>query len=295
MAQAIKFGWVGLGQMGQSHVANLLKCGFNVTVWNRDKSKCRFAEERGAVVASSPKEVVESSDATFVMLSTPAAAREVYAASNGILAGISEEKGIIDCASLDADCMRELAGLVVENGGKFLASPVAGHSGMAADATCQLICAGDESLYDLVSDALDSLCKNKVYLGPEDVGAASNLKLVVNGLLANVTASMAEALAVAEKANLSLDALHNVVSGHALNSPLLQLCMSKMRSKNHCPPLFMLKHMHKDALLAAELCTEVEQSSPITVATRDVYAAALDEFGGENWTAVHSSITKKDR
>ena len=104
---------------------------------------------------------------------------------------------------------------------------------------------------------------------------------------------MAEALAVAEHSNLDLDALHNIISGHAMNSPLLQLCMSKMTSGNHSPPLFMLKHMHKDAVLAAELAASVGQPSPITAATRDVYSTALEDFGGDNWTAVHSSMTKQ--
>eukprot|EP01047_Picozoa_sp_COSAG01_P105363 COSAG01_NODE_34587_length_545_cov_0.813901_1_plen_67_part_10 len=67
--------------------------------------------------------------------------------------------------------MRELCTLVQEHGGKFCSAPVAGHSGMAKNATCQFICGGDEELYATISPALDAMSKHKVYVG-EDPGAA---------------------------------------------------------------------------------------------------------------------------
>ena len=174
-------GWVGLGAMGQAHVANLLaNDDFNLVVWNRDGSKCASAVAAGALQAASAREVVERSAITFVMLSSPAAAMEVYThEEGGILAGLTSGKGVVDCASLDAETMRKLGALVGARGGRFLAAPVAGHSGMAVAATCQSICAGDESLFRDATGALQKLSKNVVWLG-DDVGAASNTKLVIN-------------------------------------------------------------------------------------------------------------------
>ena len=44
--------------------------------------------------------------------------------------------------------------------------------------------------------------KNKIWFG-NDVAVATNAKLVINALLANITASMAEALCVAKEAGIS--------------------------------------------------------------------------------------------
>ena len=66
---SLRLGWVGLGQMGQSHVANLLAKQFPLTVWNRDRAKCEPARHAGATVAETPAEAVRASDVTFVMLS----------------------------------------------------------------------------------------------------------------------------------------------------------------------------------------------------------------------------------
>ena len=62
---------------------------------------------------TSAKDVVASSDVTFVMLSSPDAALQVYTSPDGILAGLAAGKSIVECASLDSDIMRQFIG---ENG-----------------------------------------------------------------------------------------------------------------------------------------------------------------------------------
>ena len=57
-------------------------------------------------------------------------------------------------------------------------------------------------------------------------------------------------------------ALMEIVNGHAMNSPLLQLCAKMMMSGDH-PPLFKLELMEKDARLATELHTQVGSHNPI--------------------------------
>lgn len=62
---------------------------------------------------------------------------------------------------------------------------------------------------------------------------------------------------------------------------------------NSAPPLFALKHMTKDARLAAELAKELGQKAPIGVATRDTYGEAEAQgLGDVNWTGVHGSQVK---
>ena len=81
-----------------------------------------------------------------------------------------------------------------------------------------------------------------------------------------------------------------IVNGHAMNSPLLQLCAKMMMSGDH-PPLFKLELMEKDARLATELHTQVGSPGVVTSAVQQAYAAAMDEgFSASNWTAVHESM-----
>ena len=253
--QSIRFGWVGLraGHGGAAHVDNLITRGgiSKPVVWNRDAQKCESAVAKGAVALACAKDVVANSDVTFVMLSSPDVALQVYTAPDGILAGLSSDNSVVECA-LDSATMRDLERMVVSCGARFISVPVVGHSGMAKAATVQFLCAGDESLFAEVGAALDGMGKNKVWFG-NDVGVATNAKLVINALLANITASMAEALCVAKEAGISERSLLDVIGGHAMNSPLIQLCGDKMMHSGHAPALFMMKHMAKDVRLACEL------------------------------------------
>ena len=58
---------------------NLLKAGFEVTVWNRTPERCSPLQEAGATMAPTAGEAVACSDITFATLSTPEAALEVGA------------------------------------------------------------------------------------------------------------------------------------------------------------------------------------------------------------------------
>ena len=56
---------------------NLVKAGYEVTVWNRTAERCEPAREAGAAVAASVAEAVAASDICFATLSAPDAALAV--------------------------------------------------------------------------------------------------------------------------------------------------------------------------------------------------------------------------
>ena len=61
--------------LGQAR--NLVKAGYEVTVWNRTAERCEPAREAGAAVVASVQEAVAASDICFATLSTPDAALAV--------------------------------------------------------------------------------------------------------------------------------------------------------------------------------------------------------------------------
>lgn len=66
---------------------NLIKAGYDVTVWNRTADRCNPLVEAGAKCAASAKEVAQKCDITFAMLADPTAALEVAVGKDGIAAG----------------------------------------------------------------------------------------------------------------------------------------------------------------------------------------------------------------
>ncbi len=59
-------------------------------------------------------------------LSTPEASKAVFEAEAGILAGVSDGKSIVDCATLAEEDMKRMHDAVFAKGGRFLEAPVSG-------------------------------------------------------------------------------------------------------------------------------------------------------------------------
>jgi 3-hydroxyisobutyrate dehydrogenase-like beta-hydroxyacid dehydrogenase len=120
-------GFVGLGIMGEGMAARLISEGVAgsadtpLIVWNRTGSKCSALKEKfpdkSIEIKQSAKEVVEACGITYSMLSTPEASRIVFEADNGVLAGISAGKSIVDCATLAEADMQRMNEAVVGKGG----------------------------------------------------------------------------------------------------------------------------------------------------------------------------------
>jgi len=82
-AQPIKrVGFVGLGIMGSRMARNLARKGFEVTVWNRTRSRAEPLQADGIKIASSPAALASQVDAFCTCVSDPPALREALANSS---------------------------------------------------------------------------------------------------------------------------------------------------------------------------------------------------------------------
>src|SRR5207302_8034091 len=101
--------YLGLGTMGSGMVSNLLKAGYQLTVWNRNAEKCEPFARKGARVDDTPADAVRDVDLVIYMLSNDQAVEEVVFGAKGILTGIKEGQIAIDMSTvLPATSLREL-------------------------------------------------------------------------------------------------------------------------------------------------------------------------------------------
>ena len=82
-----KIGWIGLGNMGTPMVKNLLKAGFEVTVYNRTASRTAPLQEAGARVVARAGDLWPVADTLITMVSDDAALRQIHEGADGLLAG----------------------------------------------------------------------------------------------------------------------------------------------------------------------------------------------------------------
>ena len=283
-----KYGFLGLGIMGQAMTANLLKAGLTVTVWNRTTNKCDALIKKGALHQETPAQVVANSDITFAMVSDPAAAKELCFGKQGVLEGIGKGKGYIDVSTVDPQTSIEISNAIDEKGGRYLEAPVSGSKKPAEDGVLVFLCAGDNSLYDEAIPAFELMGKKSFYLG--ETGFGAKMKLVINMIMGIMMAGFAEGISLGEKSGLKVNDILDVLDQGAIANPMFRLKGATM-IKNNFPASFPLKHMQKDMRLALHMGDEKGQALYTAGAANFSYIKARSKgYDDEDFSAVLKAI-----
>ena len=87
--------------LGNAVALHLLDSGFEVSVYNRTKDKTKQAEEKGAKIASSPKEIAENSDLVITIVKDADAVKKVSFEKDGIIEGKNEKLIVADMSTVD--------------------------------------------------------------------------------------------------------------------------------------------------------------------------------------------------
>ncbi|KAH9554703.1 hypothetical protein CY35_08G076600 [Sphagnum magellanicum] len=277
-------GFLGLGIMGTAMARNLVKAGYDVTVWNRTTSKCDALVSEGAKRGASPMQTAEACDITFAMLADPAGAIEVACGEDGAVKGLGPGKGYVDVSTVDGDTSKAIYKAVQAKGAEFLEAPVSGSKKPAEDGTLIFLTAGDKSLYDKVAPFLDVMGKSRFYLG--EVGNGAAMKLVVNMIMGSMMASFSEGLVLGKKVGLDPATIVEVVGQGAIAAPMFAMKGPSM-VKGSYPPAFPLKHQQKDLRLALAMAEDVAQPTPVAASVNDIYKRAKAEgLGDQDFSAI---------
>ncbi len=268
--------FLGLGIMGSRQAANLARAGFDLTVWNRTTATAEaFAREHGARLAQTPAEaaagaefvitmVVDGPQVTEVLLGENGAATAAGAGGDGVL--------FVDCSTIGPAATLEIGAQLAEQGHKMLDAPVTGSSPKAEDGTLTIMVGGDEADFARARPLFDAMGELVVHAGP--LGQGQMVKLLNNAVAATNAAVLGQALVVAAKAGVDLDALVRVMGAGAGGSAMLDLKAGPMCSHDYST-LFKLEHMLKDVRLCLEEGQALGVPFPSAAYTREVLTAAM--------------------
>jgi 3-hydroxyisobutyrate dehydrogenase-like beta-hydroxyacid dehydrogenase len=302
-------GFVGLGIMGEGMAARLLSEGVAgatgkppLVIWNRTSSKCIALQEKfpdhTVIVKSTAKEVIEACSVTYSMLSTPEAARSVFDADDGVLAGMSSGHAIVDCATLAEADMQRMSTAINEAGGRFLEAPVSGSKIPALTGALIFLCAGSEELFNEVKDTGLKAMGKASYFFSSEVGAGTRAKLVINSLMGTMLTAFGEGLALSQAVGLDPAVMIEVIGQGAIASPIFALKGAKMIAGDHAPN-FPLKHASKDMTLAKEMAEKAGvEYSVMNQAEALLQSATVDpelNLADEDFSAVFEKIHKESK
>lgn len=275
--------YIGLGIMGRGMVRNLLAAGHAVTAWNR--STVQLPAEMASVnVAGSVSEAVAGRERIWLCLTGPDAQRAVYY-GQGLVDALKPGAIVMDSTTTDPLLASELCTAVAARGAAYVDCPVFGSRNEAWGGELDIVCGADAATFTAVEPLLKTVSKSLHRIGP--VGSGAAMKLVGNLLVAAQVQSVGEALSLARKAGLDMNAVLGVLKVTDYASGVV-VGTASASARGDYSPNFYLKHMLKDARLIAAYAQALDVPIPSAAATQQMFQAAVNQgLGDLNASAVH--------
>ncbi len=216
---AERIGFIGLGIMGQGMARNLLRAGFELTVWNRTTGKMDELVAEGATAAGSPAELAGACDVVITCVSDTPDVEAVVLGEAGAAHGLRAGSLLIDMSTISPRATRELAARLAEKGAHMLDAPVSGGSEGAARGTLSIMVGGEAQQVSRAMPVLEAMGKAITHVGGH--GAGQTVKLVNQILVVVNMLAVGEALLFAQAGGLDLQKTLDAVSQGAAGSWML--------------------------------------------------------------------------
>ena len=263
---------IGLGSMGTGIAQNILKAGFNLTVYNRSAAKAEPLARLGANVAASPREAAQQAEIVLSVVADDVASREIWLGEMGALDAAGEDAVLVECSTLSHIWVGELARLATDRGVALLDAPVNGGPSVAAAGELKMIVGGDAAVLERARPVLESFTAQINHMGASGAGAMT--KLVHNMMSAVQMVTLAEAMNMAAHAELNMEQVVAVLTGSGPASPLVKRSAPLMAAHEYGKPNFLLRHIRKDVSYALHLAEELGVPLMTAHAAREVYRMA---------------------
>jgi 3-hydroxyisobutyrate dehydrogenase-like beta-hydroxyacid dehydrogenase len=264
-------GFIGLGVMGSQMVNRLLSKGHSVTGYNRTRSKAEWLVQKGMKWADSPRAVVAAADVTFSMVTNSAALLAIANGKDGILAGLTDGKILVDMSTVSPAYSREIAAKVREKGADMVDSPVSGSVVTLEEGKLSVMVGGRQETFERVQPLLQDIGSKVTFVGNN--GLALVMKIATNLSLAVQMLAFSEGVLLAEKSGISRETAVDVLTHSVAASPMIQY-RGPFVLKMPAEAWFNVNMMQKDMLLALELGRQLDVPMPTTAVSNEFLTAA---------------------
>ncbi|RZL45148.1 MAG: NAD(P)-dependent oxidoreductase [Pedobacter sp.] len=282
---AKKIGFIGLGKMGIPMAQNLIKAGYQLSVYNRSEAKAEKLIAEGAVLVHSPLAVLQQSEIVILMVADDAAIESIFTGKNGLLTQTLNDKIIINMSTVSAAISIKMDDLLAKNGNEYVDAPVSGSLKQATEGSLVIMAGGKQKTFDKVKPIFDCLGKLSIWLGP--TGSGNSAKLAINALLSFQAQGLAEAVIFANNQGIETSALLELIHHSALGNVFMKIKGDAILQQNF-DAVFALKHIAKDLRLA----NEAGMSSPLAKTALKTFDAAENKLGDEDIISIIKDLNK---
>jgi 2-hydroxy-3-oxopropionate reductase len=272
----MKIGFIGLGIMGRPMALHLKSAGHELIVPERRS----LTEElrAAATVVANPTEVAKAAEVVILMVPDTPDVEAVLFGQNGVAAGLSAGKLVIDMSSISPTTTKVFAQKINALGCDYLDAPVSGGEVGAKGASLTIMVGGPSAAFERAKPLFEKMGKNITLVGEEN-GAGQTCKVANQIIVALTIEAVAEGLVFASKAGADPAKVRQALMGGLATSRILELHGERMIKRTFAPG-FRIELHQKDLNLALQAGKELGVALPNTASAQQLFSAVAASGGG---------------
>lgn len=280
-----KIGFIGLGIMGAPMAVNLVNGGHELYTYTHGDTP-KSVVEAGVTVCANSTEVAQKADIIITMVPDTPHVEDVLFGENGVAAGLSKGKIVVDMSSISPVATKEFAEKITALGAEYLDAPVSGGEVGAKAASLTIMVGGKEDIFNTVKPIFDLMGKNITLVG--GYGDGQITKVANQIIVALNIEAVAEALLLAAKAGANPAKVREALMGGFANSRVLEVHGERMVNRTFDPG-FRIELHQKDLNLALTTARQIGVSLPNTAQAQELFNSCA-AHGGSAWD--HSGMVR---
>ena len=281
---AERIGFIGLGIMGKPMARNLLKAGYDLTVYDIVGEPIEELVTDGAARAASNKEVAANCKKIITMVPDSADSEAAILGPDGVLEGAQPGSIVIDMSSIAPLVSQKIYAACAAKGVEMLDAPVSGGEPGAIAGTLAIMVGGKQEVFDECLDLLNVMGGNVVLTG--EIGAGGITKLANQIIVAANIEALSEAMVLAQKAGVDPERVFNAIRGGLAGSAVMEAKGPMMLDRNFRAG-FRIRLHQKDLRNVLQTGDQLNVPLPVTALVQQMLGALINDGESE---ADHSAI-----
>jgi 2-hydroxy-3-oxopropionate reductase len=266
-------GFIGTGIIGRPMAGHLLAGGHKLYLNRHRTPPPGELIEGGAVECGSPEEVAQRADIIITMVPDTPQVESTLFGANGVAAGLSSGKLVIDMSSISPIETKVFAARINELGCDYLDAPVSGGEVGAKGASLTIMVGGSDAAFEKARPLFELMGKNITLVGEN--GAGQTCKVANQIIVALTIEAVGEALVFASKAGVDPGRVRQALMGGFAGSKILEVHGERM-IKRTFDPGFRIGLHQKDLNLALSGARALGVSLPNTATAQELFNACDD-------------------
>lgn len=284
-------GFIGLGMMGHGIAKNLVKKGHPLRFKaHRNRSTLQDLLDAGAVEVDTRAALAQADIVILCVTGSPQVEEIVYGA-DGLLAAARPGLIVVDTSTAEPASSTRIRHDFAAKGTKFIDAPLARTPKEAEEGRLNTMVGAADADFETLRPVFAAFCENIIHVGPPGHGHV--LKLVNNMLAMSMAASIAEAMAAAAKAGLSLQKVFDVVSAGGVNSGIFQMMVGRALQGDLTGLKFAIGNAQKDLRYYTHLTETLPTVSFMAEAAHQTFVQAANLGYGDKFIASLLEVQEK--